>query len=467
MVKKGQEVEIEITKAAFGGQGLARLDGFAVFVDQAVPQDRVLVRIVKKRKSYAQARVLEILTPSPLRVDPPCPYSGFCGGCKWQFLGYEHQLRFKQQHVAEALNHIAGLEDVTVHPTLASAQRFGYRNKMEFSCAPRRWLLPHELGRDDIKPGLAVGLHVPGTFNKVLDIEACLLMPDLGNQILADVRAYIASSPLPVYGLKSHEGFWRFVVLRHSAAHDQWMVNIVTAALQQDHLAPLADALVAGYPNVVSVLNNVTASKAGVAVGEYEQQLAGEPVIVDCIGDFSYELSANSFFQTNTRGARQLYDVVKAYAGLSGSETVVDLYCGTGTIAIYLAASASEIIGLEIAESAVNDARRNCRRNQVDNCRFIAGDIRYTLSQLDQRPDVMVIDPPRAGMHEDVVKQILAMAPDKIVYVSCNPATMARDLVLLKTAYQMVQVQPVDMFPHTFHIESVAQLEKIKSARTF
>ena len=349
-----------------------------------------------------------------------------------------------------------------VHPTLASVPEFGYRNKMEFSCSPRRWLLPHELGREEIIPGMAVGLHVPGTFDKVLDIDVCLLMPAPGSEILAHIRAFIAASPLPVYGLKSHQGFWRFVVLRHSVARDQWMVNLVTASQERDHLLPLAQALVEAYPGIVSVVNNVTSRKAGVATGEYEVLLAGKPVIVEQIGEFSYELSANSFFQTNTRAAVRLYDVVKAYAGLTGRETVLDLYCGTGTIAIYLSGGAAEVIGLEIAESAVHDARSNCRRNQVANCRFISGDIRHTLSQLAARPDVMVIDPPRAGMHESVVQQILAMAPPRIVYVSCNPATLARDLALLKEAYRVVQVQPVDMFPHTFHIESVAQLERIE-----
>jgi 23S rRNA (uracil1939-C5)-methyltransferase len=316
------------------------------------------------------------------------------------------------------------------------------------------------LGRDDIFAGMALGLHVPGTFHKVLDIETCLLMPEMGNHILDDIRHYIASSRLPVYGLKTHQGFWRFVVLRHSVARDQWMVNIVTASREEEHLMPLAGALMNKFPTVVSVVNNVSARKAAIAAGEYEIRLAGEPVIVERIDDFSFELSANSFFQTNTRGAGRLYEVVRRYAGLSGRERVLDLYCGTGTIAICLAGSAAQVVGLEIEESAVNDARRNCKRNRVENCRFISGDIRHTLAQLEARPDVMIIDPPRVGMHEAVVKQVSAVAPRKIVYVSCNPATLARDLALLKEDYNVIQVQPVDMFPHTPHIEAVAQLER-------
>ncbi len=453
-------MDLEIEQVAFGGKGIARVEGMAVFVDQAIPGDRVWARVVKKKKSYAEARVLALTAPSSRRVEAPCPYSGVCGGCKWQFLGYEHQLIYKQRHVQEALEHIGLIKDVVVHPTLPSEKIFGYRNKMEFSCATQRWLMPEEMGREGVDSGMALGLHVPGTYFKVLDIEACLLQQPLGNRLLTDVRDYIKASALPVYGLKSHQGFWRFLVLRHSVARDQWMVNIVTASEHQGTVQALADRLMEKYPQVVSVVNNVTARKAGVAFGEYEVVLAGEPVIIDSIGSCEFEISANSFFQTNTQGARRLYDTAKAYAGLTGREAVVDLYCGAGTIAIYLSGQAGEVVGLEVVESAVDDAVRNCRRNGIENCRFISGDIRFTLAQLDVRPDVMIIDPPRAGMHQDVVKQVLEIGPQKIVYVSCNPATMARDLGSMKEAYRVVEVQPVDMFPHTFHIESVAALVK-------
>jgi 23S rRNA (uracil1939-C5)-methyltransferase len=457
-VKKGQVLELEITQIAFGGKGLARVDGMAVFVDQAIPGDRVMARITKKKKSYAQARVMERIAISPLRIEAPCPYSGICGGCKWQFLGYEQQLVYKQQHVQEALEHIGLIKDIPVHPTIASENMFGYRNKMEFSCAERRWLLPEEMGCDGVDTGMALGLHVPGTFYKVLDIEACLLQPALGNAILSDVRQYIKNSPLPVYGLRSHEGFWRFLVLRHSVAMDQWMVNIVTSSKERDHVQPLADQLMETYENVTSVMNNITAGKAGVAFGESEVCLAGDAVIIERIGEYDFEISANSFFQTNSLGAQRLYALATEYAQLTGDETVVDLYCGAGSISIFISKMAKEVIGMEITESAVADAHRNCRRNCIDNCRFIGGDIRFTLPQLGMKPDVMIIDPPRAGMHQDVVKEVLGLSPKRIVYVSCNPATMARDVALLNNDYEMIEVQPVDMFPHTFHIESVAKL---------
>jgi len=456
--KKGQLLELDISGIAFGGKGLARVDGLTVFVDKTVPLDTVIARIVKRKKQYAEARVETVLKASPFRVDPPCIYSGFCGGCKWQFLSYDKQLVYKQQHVEESLKHIGNIHDATVHPTMASPLIFGYRNKMEFSCSDRRWLLPDEMDQKDIDRDFALGLHVSGTFYKVLDTRACLLQPELGNPILDDVRTYIRNSDAPVYGLHSHIGFWRFLMLRHSVAFDQWMVNIVTATEDRDMVKPLSDKLTETYPQIVSVVNNVTSRKAGVAIGEREIPLSGPTCIKDKIGEFEFEISANSFFQTNTRSAECLYKIVKDYADLTTQETVVDLYSGTGAIAIYLSGSAKKVIGMEIAESAVNDAMNNCRLNGVSNCSFILGDIKEGLKTFTSRPDVMIIDPPRAGMHKDVVRRIIDMAPERIVYVSCNPSTMARDLDMLKDNYAVLEVQPVDMFPHTYHIESVARL---------
>ena len=459
-IKKGQQYDVEITGIAFGGKGLTKIDRLAVFVNQAVPGDRATIRIMKKRKSLAEARVVELLKPSDDRITAPCPYSGFCGGCKWQFLAYEKQLIYKRQHVAESLEHIGGIRGVSVHPTIPSDLIFGYRNKMEFSCSDRRWLLPDEMGQDGIDTNFALGLHVPGTFYKVLDIRACLLQPDLGNTILNDVRSHFRQSPKPIYGLRSHTGFWRFVMLRHSVASNHWMVNIVTAAFDRRELMPLADQLLGTYPEVISIINNVTTRKAGVATGEFEETIAGKSHISDRIGPYDFDISANSFFQTNTRGAGRLYEVVKDYATLDGSQTVLDLYSGTGTIPIVLSAFARNIIGIEIIASAVEDANKNCVKNDIVNCEFIKGDIKDILPGLRQTPDVMIIDPPRAGMHKDVVKQVQKMGAQRIVYVSCNPATLARDLAMMIDDYRIQEVQPVDMFPHTYHVEAVAKLVK-------
>ncbi len=460
MLEKGQTIELEITGLAFGGKGIAKPNGLTVFVDQALPGDRVCARIAKKKKRYVEAKMVRLLSPSPHRVDPPCPYSGCCGGCRCQFLAYDMQLAYKRRHVEEALVHIGGIRDALVNPVLPAKSIFAYRNKMEFSCTDRRWLLPEEMERGTADAGFALGLHAPGTFYKVVDIDACLLQPPEGNQILTEVKQYMKHSGLPPYGLRSHEGFWRFLVLRHSQARDQWLVNILTASENLAAVKPLAALLSDRHPAVVSVVNNVTARKSGVAVGEYELLLAGERCLKERLGRYEFEVSANSFFQTNTRGAEVLYDTVRRYAELSGTETVLDLYSGTGTIPIWLSDAAAKVTGIEVVESAVADAEKNCRRNGISNCRFIAGDIRRVLSGIAQRPDVLVIDPPRAGMHKDVVQQVLAMAPKRIVYVSCNPASLARDAALMKADYRVVEVQPVDMFPHTYHIESVARMEK-------
>jgi len=460
-IKRGLQTEVEISDVAFGGRGLVRLDGMAVFVDQTVPGDRAIIRIVRKKKNYAEARVIDLIQSSPDRIIAPCEYSGFCGGCKWQFLKYEQQLIYKRQHVLDSLEHIGRIKDTLVHDTIPSELIFGYRNKMEFSCSDRRWLLPHELGQADVDIGFALGLHVPGTFHKVIDTRECLLQPNLGNHLMDEVRTFIRSSDQPVYGLRSHIGYWRFLVLRHSVAHDRWMVNIVTAEDRRESVQPLADRLRDRYPKVVSIINNITSRKAGVAVGDVEYTLAGSDIISDKIDGFEFEISANSFFQTNTRGAALLFKIVEKYAGLSGSETVLDLYSGTGTIPILLSEQSKAVTGIEIVESAVDDAEKNCRKNGISNCKFIRGDIRKCLSQIEQRPDVLIIDPPRAGMHKDVVKQVLELGAGRLVYVSCNPATMARDLELMQETYHLEEVQPVDMFPHTYHVEAVGKLKLI------
>jgi 23S rRNA (uracil1939-C5)-methyltransferase len=459
-IKKGGFIEVEVTGMAFGGRGLAKIDGLAVFVEKAVPLDRVKCRIVKKKKSFAEAVAVELIEPSPYRTNPPCEYSGFCGGCKWQFLQYDQQLNYKRLHVEEALEHIGLIKNVPVHPAIPSGKIFGYRNKMEFSCSDRKWLLPSDFAAGEESNGFAMGLHVPGTFDKVLDIRACLLQPGEGNRILEDVKTFMKNSGVPPYGIKSHEGFWRFLMLRNSTAYGNWMVNIISSVENRKIVEPLAALLTEKYPGVVSVINNITSSKAAVAIGESEMVLAGSPCIKDKLGDFEFEISANSFFQTNTPGAEILYNNVKEFARLSGKETVLDLYSGTGTIPVYLSADAGSITGLEIVESAVLDAKKNCLANGISNCTFVLGDIRESLSKISKKPDVIIIDPPRAGMHKDVVKKVTDIAPERIVYVSCNPATLARDIFLLKDYYEVTEVQPVDMFPHTWHIESVARLEK-------
>ncbi len=459
-IKKRKTYELEIIDLAFGGKGLAKPDGFPVFVDRCVPGDLVFVKITKKKKSWAEGKLIKILKESSFRNEGRCKYCKFCGGCKWQQISYDRQLEYKKRHVIESLEHIGRLKDVKVNDVIPSDSEFEYRNKMEFSCSSKRWLMPDELEDESIKKDFGIGLHVPGTFDKVIDIKQCEIMPALGNEILEDVRQFIKSSGLPGYHLRTHEGFWRFLMLRHSVAHDHWMVNIVTKEKNLETVSELAGLLADKYPQIESVMNNITDSKSGVSMGQEEICLYGRDHIKEKLGQLEFKISANSFFQTNTRACEKLYAKVAEYAALKGDENLIDLYSGTGTIPIWLSGSAKAVYGIEIVKSAVVDAKMNAQLNGADNCQFLEGDIKDVLPELKFVPDVMIIDPPRVGMHKDVVAQVRAMGPQKIVYVSCNPATLARDLEMLDPSYRVLEVTPVDMFPHTYHIESVALLEK-------
>ena len=461
-IRKGAIAELVIEKMAYGGQGVARLNGLVLFVRAAIPGDRVVAQVIKKKKDYAMARMTELLEPSPDRIRAPCPYSGFCGGCQWQHVTYERQLDYKKDHIKEALARIGALPHVPVYDVIPSEKQFAYRNKMEFSFSDRRWFLPDEMDRREMLGGFALGLHVPGTYYKVIDVEACLLQQEKGNHILREVKASVKHGGVPVYGLKSHQGFWRFLTLRYSTYFDEWMVNLVTSEDKPAGLKPTVEILSDRFDNIKTIVNNIHGGRASVAVGESEKVLSGDGTIQDRIGPFTFQVSANSFFQTNSLGAEALYNKVKEFAELKGSDVVLDLYSGTGTIPIFLSNHAEKIVGMEITQSAITDAERNCRANGVHNCRFILGDIRENLTSLKLRPDVLIIDPPRAGMHKDVLSGVMELGAKKIVYLSCNPTTLARDMKTMSQDYMVAGIQPVDMFPHTFHIESVAKLVRRK-----
>ena len=444
---------------AYGGQGVARVDGLVIFVRGGIPGDTVTARVFRKRKGCAEAEITELVVPSPDRIDAPCPYNGYCGGCQWQHVVYERQLEYKMENIRESMARIGSLVDVLVHDVVPSEKRFAYRNKMEFSFSDRRWFLPNELHRREPEGGFALGLHVPGTYHKVIDVDACLLQAEMGNQILREVKGHVKDSRIPVYGLKTHEGFWRFLTIRYSNAFDEWMVNLVTSEERPEIIEPIADNISRLIKQIKTVVNNINRRKASIAVGEREVVLTGDGWINDRIGPFTFQVSANSFFQTNSRAAEKLYEKVVDYAELTGNETVLDLYSGTGTIPIFLANSVRAVTGIEISQSAVQDARRNCKENGISNCHFLCGDIREKLSAITaSKPDVLIIDPPRAGMHKTVLAQVLSLSPEKIIYISCNPATMARDIGQMIQDYQLVEIQPVDMFPHTYHIEAISKL---------
>ena len=458
-VKRGGEYEVEIEKLAFGGAGIARMDNYVIFVKGAIPGDRALVRIQKRKSAYAEARLLSLIKPSKYRIASPCPYFEWCGGCTWQNLSYEDQLKYKVDIVAESFRHLAGLVDIQVQPIITSEKPFAYRNKMEFSFSDRRWLLPNELNKDDINRDFALGLHVPGTFDKILQIDTCLLQSDIANQILKYINDYIIKNKLQPYGIRSHKGFLRFLVIRESSYNGSIMVNMVTAYEDTKSLKNLAQKLINKFPSIKSVVNNINSKLAQIAFGEKEIILAGESTIQEKLGRHLFNISANSFFQTNTKQAEKLYSKVLEFAGLTGIENVWDLYCGTGTITIFLAEQAREVTGFELVESAVNDARLNAETHGVHNAKFIGGDLLHKLREMKDKPDVLVTDPPRSGMHPKVVEYIRDLCPEKIVYVSCNPTTLARDVSILKETYEIEMIQPVDMFPQTYHIETIVKME--------
>lgn len=462
-MKKGTEVTLDIEKFADRGKSLARRDGYVVFVAGAVPGDRVRARVFKRKKNYAEARLLEVLTPSPLRTEPRCEYFGVCGGCKWQHVDYAAQCEAKRQSVAEALAHHGGFPDVDVHPTLGAPETYFYRNKMEFSFSAERWLTPGEIASGQrFDTGFALGLHVPGSFNKVLDLRACYLQSGLSVRIVNGVRAFVRGQGWKPWHVRRHEGFLRHLVIRQGAHTGEVMVNLVTNGFVEERMAAMADYLRDAFPEVTTFVNTINTGVAQTAFGEAIHTVFGPGVIHDRIGPHRFEIAPNAFFQTNTRQAERLYETARDFADLRPDDLLYDLYCGAGTISLFVADRVRHVVGVELIEEAVENARANAAANGVENVTFASGDLMRMFTpafvRTHGRPDVLIADPPRAGMHKKVVEQIARLRPERFVYVSCNPLTQARDLALLRDVYALETVQPVDLFPHTHHVENVVKL---------
>jgi 23S rRNA (uracil1939-C5)-methyltransferase len=451
--QRGQSVSVTIDDLAFGGEGVGRADGYVVFVRGGVPGDRLRVRLDQARARFGRGTIEAIESPSPHRVEAPCPYFGRCGGCRLQHVDYQAQLSFKSKQVADALERLGGLGPVGVLPILGAAETYGYRNKMEFTVARAR----------DGGP-VTVGLHEAERYDSVLDVERCLLQSDGMNALLDEARRFLRDSGLSAWEQDSGEGLLRFVMLREGHQTGETMVNVVTSSPAVSELAPLAARLAARVPRTTSVVMNVNPKKASVAVGVEEHLLGGRDHILESVGGLQFQVSANSFFQTNTAQAERLFALVLDSAGLEGGETVLDLYSGTGAISLQLARRCRRVYGVEVTQAAVDDAARNAAANGIANCTFLAGEVRFVLPALITEgvsAQVVVADPPRAGFHPKALRALLQMGPARIVYVSCNPATLARDAgELVRGGYRLEWVQPVDMFPHTPHIEAVARLER-------
>jgi len=459
-VKRGEELNVTIENVAFGGKGICRINDYVIFVPNTLPQDEVKIRVTKRKTGYGEARILELVKPSPIRQDAPCKYFDWCGGCTWQNVSYEQQLEFKWNHVKDSVKHIADITGLEVPKPIASEKNWAYRNKMEFSFADKRWLLPDELGNMDIEKSFALGLHVPGTFDKIISIDECLLQSDAANEILKHTQIYCKENNLQPYGIRSHEGFLRFLAIRESRFSGDIMVNIVTAYSDSRIMSKLASELSRKFPQIKSIINTINDSKAQIAFGEEEIILYGDSFITDKLFGKMYKISANSFFQTNTEQAEKLYEIVLEYAAVNIQDTVWDLYCGTGTITLLLAEKAKHVYGFELIERAVLDARKNAKEFDIQNVEFILGDVLKEKSKIKYNPAVIIVDPPRSGLHPQIAGFLNESNAKKIVYVSCNPTTMARDIKIIKENYNLTKIQPVDMFPQTYHIESVVLLEK-------
>ena len=448
--RRGDTLELVVDDLAFGGEGVGRVDGYVVFVRGGLPGDRLRVTVTETRGRYGRGTIESVLAPSPDRVDAPCPYFGRCGGCRLQHLAYAAQLAFKEKQVRDCLTRLGGLPPFELRPIVPAPEAYGYRNKMEFTIAG---------------PGPTIGLHAAERYDVVLDIERCLLQSETMNALLAEFRRQVRERGLSVWDAVSELGLLRFVTLREGRRTSEAMVNVVAVAPDVQAVMPVADALRAHVPATASVLLNVNDKKASVAIGSEEHVLLGRDHITESLGGLSFQISANSFFQTNTVQAERLFGLVTESCALQGHETVLDLYSGTGTISLLLARRAARVYGVELSAPAVADAERNARANGIDNCTFVPGEVRHVLPALMRagvRADVVVADPPRAGFHPKTLPALAALAPQRIVYVSCNPATLARDLGdLTRQGYRLEWVQPVDMFPQTPHIEAVARLSRV------
>ncbi len=456
--------KVKITDIGTEGNAVAKVDGQVVFVPMLIPGDVVDIRVRKKRRKYMEGTAVRFHEYSSDRIEPRCTHFGVCGGCKWQHLRYEKQLEFKEKQVIDNLTRIGKLELSGVRPILGSSEIYGYRNKLEFTFSDKRWLTREEMLADNDRiVEDALGFHIPGYFDKVLDIRECHFQPDPSNAIRDSVRRYAHRKSLAFFNIRQQSGFLRNLIIRTTRSGNV-MVIVVFFMYERERINGLMEHLRTEFPRITSLYYIINTKKNDSLSDQVPVLYSGDDHLLEEIDSLKFRIGPLSFYQTNTLQAGKLYAIAKEFAGLTGRETVYDLYTGAGTIACYVAGEARKVIGMEYVDAAVEDAVINSGINNIGNTEFYAGDIRLLLNekfiQEKGRPDVIITDPPRAGMHSDVVEQILSAGPSRIVYISCNPSTQARDAGLMSEKYRVAAVQPVDMFPHTHHVENVILLER-------
>ncbi len=455
---------VEITGIAAEGKAIAKVDNMVVFVPYVVPGDIVDIQVTRKKNKYAEGKALRICKPSEMRVKAFCEHFGTCGGCKWQSLPYEEQLKYKHQQVEDNLTRIGKIGLPEISPILGSAKTTFYRNKLEFTFSNKKWLTQEQISSGETFDNMnAVGFHIPGMFDKVLDINKCWLQDDVSNRIRNFIRDYATQNNLTFFDLRNKGGLLRTMIVRTSST-GELMLIVIFYDNEKEQIEKLLKAVAGNFPEITS-FQYVVNQKANDTISDQDIiTWKGQDYIYEEMEGLKFKIGPKSFYQTNSEQAYELYKITREFAGLTGSELVYDLYTGTGTIANFIARQAKQVVGIEFVEEAIIDARYNSEMNNIGNTLFYAGDMKDVLNQdfINQhgKPDIIITDPPRAGMHDDVVQSILFADPARIVYVSCNPATQARDLNLLSEAYIVERVQPVDMFPHTHHVENVVLLVK-------
>lgn len=455
---------VQIIDVAAEGKAIAKIDGMTVFVPFAVPGDVVDIQLTRKRSSFAEGRVVRFEKYSDNRMEPFCTHFGVCGGCKWQMLPYEEQLKQKQRQVADNLQRIGKIDLPLIAPILGAPRTDFYRNKLEFTFSNKKWLTVEQIQSGETFDNMnALGFHIPGMFDKVLDIDKCWLQDDLSNRIRNAVRKFCLENGYPFFDLRNQTGLMRTLIIRNSSI-GEWMVIVAFYEDDKEKREKLMDFIAGEFPQITALLYIVNRKANDTITDQEVITWHGRDHIYEEMEGLRFKIGAKSFFQTNSGQAYNLYKVARDFARLSGSQTVYDLYTGMGSIANFVARDAKKVVGIEYVPEAIEDAKENARLNAITNSFFFAGDMKDVLTEgfisEHGHPDVIITDPPRAGMHDKVVNAILLAEPERIVYVSCNPATQARDLGLLDIKYRVTQVQPVDMFPHTHHVENVVLLEK-------
>ncbi len=453
---------LEIIDIADEGKAIGKTDNMVVFVKGLVPGDIADIQIKKKRKKYLEGIVIHLVKQSDLRITPFCRHFGICGGCKWQNLTYEKQLYFKQKQVADSIQRIGQLEMPELKPILGSDKQQYYRNKLEYTFSNMRWLENDEIhSGGEFKDRKALGFHIPGRFDRILHIDTCYLQNDLSNKIRNEISVFTKRENYSYYDQKKFEGLMRNLIIRNTEL-DEWMVIVVFQKNESSLIEKLLKHIDSKFPEITSLMYVIN-SKVNDTIHDLDVHLfSGRDHIYEQMGGLKFKIGPKSFFQTNTIQAYKLYEIAKKFAELKGNEIVYDLYTGTGTIANFIASECKKVIGLEYVEDAIQDARANSECNDIRNTTFFAGDIKDLLTEKFVKkhgtPDIIITDPPRAGMHSNVLHSILKLQPYRIVYISCNPTTQARDIHILSNKYKLEAIQPVDMFPHTHHVENVVKL---------